>query len=726
MKTITILLFLSLILLACGPIPTTTNSGTGTTTGTVKPPEKVINETPSESYTVYGANLNTKPLLSAEELKKQKMFDKIGDALKEPQNVYRLTVGDYESGFDLVTLTSRIGELYNLQELEIRGIFEALPKEIGKLTQLQKLKLDVPNLKKELPNEIANWKNLKELYILIDISSENIKNTISFSNLNSIKHIDYVRLEGKSWNQLPSSLGNSSIKELMIFNMKVNEIPESYANIKSLEKISISGLDNLTKIPKLPNTLKTVDFYSLKGVNDISAFTSNASNLISFSMYDCKTINQISNFPADAKLDFIYINGLANLSKLCSFDKMNYLKTISLNNLPLLEGQLINDVNELYRLKDINLYNLPKAISLPELKTSFFFSTLTINSVPNFKSAPLFVDATYDLARKKGETIYHQNNKLEKTILDDAFNFSQDLYFEFKDDVNIERALKTVKKDKVKMIFFSLNDQVNNSYPILLNQLNSFSNLTRLFIYFEPSYKFTEFDTKVISSVKNLHISTIDVTNSNFDFSSIKKFVAKFPNITEFDLTTRNTEVLNLDFNLMSDLKEIKMDGAGGGMINVANVPIDLPILSKCPNLESLDLTAVISAFPISAYNLNKLKTLKIQIDHPAKNYELKVTNDISKLKNLETLKLLVNNSEMVNSKLSATISPEINNLNKLKDLEITVINFKDYKNGQLSFVYPDGIEKLTKLENLRLNYVKSNPKALEKLNLKKKEVTIK
>ncbi len=77
------------------------------------------------------------PLLSRAELDGKKLFTDLNEALKEPENVFRIQLDGIESGLDMLKLTPRIGELYNLQEVKFNGMYESVPKEIGKLTQIQ-------------------------------------------------------------------------------------------------------------------------------------------------------------------------------------------------------------------------------------------------------------------------------------------------------------------------------------------------------------------------------------------------------------------------------------------------------------------------------------------------------------------------------------------------------------------------------------------------------------
>ncbi|EKR90418.1 leucine rich repeat protein, partial [Leptospira santarosai str. CBC379] len=97
------------------------------------------------------------------EAKEKGVYYNLTEALQHPTDVQYLYLGSPEGGNKLTTLPKEIGNLQNLQDLNLNSNqFTTLPKEIWNLQKLQKLSLGRNQLT-TLPEEIWNLQNLKTL-----------------------------------------------------------------------------------------------------------------------------------------------------------------------------------------------------------------------------------------------------------------------------------------------------------------------------------------------------------------------------------------------------------------------------------------------------------------------------------------------------------------------------------------------------------------------------------
>ena len=110
-------------------------------------------------------------------------------------------------------IPKEIGKLTNLQSLSLfsNKLEGKIPKEIGKLTNLQKLFLDNNKLEGEIPKEIGNLTNLQKLYL------------------------SYNKLEG----EIPKEIGKlTNLQVLTLYNNKLEgEIPKEIQELNCDKKI---------------------------------------------------------------------------------------------------------------------------------------------------------------------------------------------------------------------------------------------------------------------------------------------------------------------------------------------------------------------------------------------------------------------------------------------------------------------------------------------------------
>jgi Leucine-rich repeat (LRR) protein len=103
----------------------------------------------------------TSPLLNADQLKREKWYYSISEAMREPEKVFKLSLKNTK----LKTLPPDIMRFTNLQILNLgNNKLREIPEEISQLEHLQILIL-VGNKLRDLPDGFRKLENLKELYL---------------------------------------------------------------------------------------------------------------------------------------------------------------------------------------------------------------------------------------------------------------------------------------------------------------------------------------------------------------------------------------------------------------------------------------------------------------------------------------------------------------------------------------------------------------------------------
>ena len=101
------------------------------------------------------------PLLNAEQLEREKWFYSIDEAMRDPNNVYKLSLEDTKLTF----FPMEVRRFPNLQVLNLSdNKIKKIPIEIADLTNLQILIL-TKNKLRVLPDEMKELANLEKLYL---------------------------------------------------------------------------------------------------------------------------------------------------------------------------------------------------------------------------------------------------------------------------------------------------------------------------------------------------------------------------------------------------------------------------------------------------------------------------------------------------------------------------------------------------------------------------------
>ena len=155
-----------------------------------------------------------------------------------------------------------------------------IPKELGSLTNLQRLELSNNKLTGEIPTELSNLSNLQRL----ELGNNNLTGEIpmELGRLSSLKRLglDYNQLTG----EIPMELGDLSNLEALVigFNQLTGEIPMELGNLSNLE-ILVLWVNRLTgEIPTVLGSLSNLRTLDLRGnqlTGEIPTELGNLSNL---------------------------------------------------------------------------------------------------------------------------------------------------------------------------------------------------------------------------------------------------------------------------------------------------------------------------------------------------------------------------------------------------------------------------------------------------------------
>ena len=215
----------------------------------------------------------------------------------------------YETGSGTVKLSSKIGDLKNLEFLEITSNkLKELPATLSALPALKILKISAQNLQ-SIPENIGSLANLEDFSIYgafnkIPNSFGNLKKLTylflggyattlpeSFGNLTSLIYFNASSTELKT---LPKSFGNlKKLKEIVLDMSKIEVLPESFSELDALETLKLSQTQ-LKTFPKQIIPLKSIREVMFSGTNvgDIPDDISKMKTGVIFVMYQIPNLTQ--------------------------------------------------------------------------------------------------------------------------------------------------------------------------------------------------------------------------------------------------------------------------------------------------------------------------------------------------------------------------------------------------------------------------------------------------
>jgi len=263
-------------------------------------------------------------------------------------------------GNNLTKLPESIGNLTNLKELYVDGNeLTYLPKSIGNLTNLQGLYLKWNKLT-SLPKSIGNLTNLQELYL-----EENQLTSLPES-IGKLTGLEYLFLSKNQLTSLPESIGDlTKLKTLFLGENKLTSLPES---IKKLQTARITY-----KVKNFDNGKSFyIHFYSLNRRVRVSSVTELITNTFN-------ATNKISNIPPNRR---VYINKNSNVKNNGELRRLYNKKGINEymreRNLGQLHGNKFN-MNNVKKIKNTNIVN--KNVYLGNIRTRL--SNIPLKNVMN-------------------------------------------------------------------------------------------------------------------------------------------------------------------------------------------------------------------------------------------------------------------------------------------------------------------------------------------------------
>jgi hypothetical protein len=221
-----------------------------------------------------------------------------GNAL--PEDIGNLTALE-SLGLDLNTikgpLPSSIGQLVNLQHLSMSDnayLNGSIPSTIGNLVNLKSLVLDYNSLTGTIPESIGNLKNLTTLVLHSNGLSCHLPTSIG-----SLTKLDTLSLyENEITGPIPSSIGNlSRLTFLRLDGNKLSgTIPSFIGNLANLSHLRLEGNQLSGPIPSTIGNLKSLGFLGLS-YNQLSGNIPSEIGNLEYVEYLWLNDNQLTGYP---------------------------------------------------------------------------------------------------------------------------------------------------------------------------------------------------------------------------------------------------------------------------------------------------------------------------------------------------------------------------------------------------------------------------------------------
>lgn len=225
----------------------------------------------------------------------------------------------------------------------------------------------IVDLDSSIKEDLSNWIQTER-----DLNILNDKKTVADAVLLCLNNLD-ARLKIQNLDhlsELPNFIFNIPIRELEIYNCnKINTIDLSNPTLKNLQKLSIKGCLNLTKIPNEIGDLSCLRFLALIDLPSIKELNPQIFSLQGITSLHIIRCTQIKHIPEEISL-------LKNI-EILSFEGCSELQNIT------------PSIGFLPKLYYLNLSNCTQITSLPEtlkhlksLKTLIAFRCLMLKTLP--------------------------------------------------------------------------------------------------------------------------------------------------------------------------------------------------------------------------------------------------------------------------------------------------------------------------------------------------------
>ncbi|XP_030441989.2 disease resistance protein L6-like [Syzygium oleosum] len=255
-------------------------------------------------------------------------------------------------------------DLSTFTELEILIVkksprLEQVHPSIGKVKSLISLDLSDCGSLKELPREVGELEELKEL-------SLDFAGIAKFpTSIGSLRKLEKLSCGGcRSLREIPGSIGElSSLKVLDITRAPIFELPESIQSLSSLQHLSLWGCHELRSLPKLPSSLT---YLTISCQSPRLPKLSYLIHLEELHLYGCNQLESIPELPSrPLKLCVDSCNKLI----FAKLDRSKYLEELSIKNCSSIKRLDLSQLSHLKRLHIEDCNNLVEIQGYDELES---------------------------------------------------------------------------------------------------------------------------------------------------------------------------------------------------------------------------------------------------------------------------------------------------------------------------------------------------------------------
>jgi len=552
-------------------------------------------------------------VLTTNSFGQKKGFTDLDEALKEPEKVHWLSLGNQTKYSNSKELPTKLTECKNLHKIyfgwhknfDLPKLFKLL-SELPKLDTLEMYACDI----KKIPKEVGLLTNLKcfilTLNDITDISSE-IKN---------LKSLECLDISSNKLTSLPEEIGElTNLTQLLLTDNDIIELPNSICNLQNLRELTLTS-NNLKSLPNSIYKLKNLKELALFG-NKFQSLPKTIGQLTLDEIYIGGYQNEFTQFPNeifqittlkhleiyDIKIDS-FPNTITNLKNLTSiglrnldgFDWANGLKKLNhLTNIKKADigferyGEIPKEISELNSLSELNLTGSTKSYqtmqyvseltNLTKLQFDYYIDTILppeIGELIHLKYLELGKSKLYSLPLEIGNL-----TDLQEIIL--STNWGQ--------SISIPKEMGKLKNLK-KIDFGWCNIKE------LPNDIGNLSNLEELNIW---GGDLTTLPTNIgkLQKLEKLYLAGNNLQKLPSELFNLKAL--KFLNLSDNDLVELDSNIFKL-----SNLEDLDLSGN----VNLKSIPESLGMLKM---LKDIDLSNTqIKQLPKSLINLPKIERIKL------------------------------------------------------------------------------------------------------------------
>lgn len=307
-----------------------------------------------------------------------------------------------DNGNNIKLLPKSIG---NLTQLEILKISKAnileLDEQIGKLKNLNLLKLDYCTSLTKISSNLTNLKKLENIEINNCSSLSNLPtNLITLPKLESLECNYNLNLKlvpsdvNKCHQDLKVSLTNLNLTSIGLKN--ISWCPEDFKHLSSLQRLNLSQ-NNFEKIPEEIELLSSLTHLIIEACPNLTFIPKNILKLKKLETLDLNGCLELTEIPVSNLKGYQLIN-LKNLNLEYTFLKSvwfdhNYGQALECLNLSNTEiGNIPENLGDFTCLRELHLEGCRKISTLPEsIRKLKKLQYLNLNDCTRFKRLPLSI-----------------------------------------------------------------------------------------------------------------------------------------------------------------------------------------------------------------------------------------------------------------------------------------------------------------------------------------------